>query len=333
MMRQKTTLLFIVLGLVAVFGLAQEIVEEIVAIINDEVITLSQYKREYETRVQAIQAEFQQAKGQISREDLDKALAELKTQLLDSMITDRLLLQLARERNVNVSEQVKMTIANIKKENNLESDEDLKRALQSQGLEWETWLKQMEETILRQGVVVQEVNRLIVLDDAEVVDYYKKHQPEFIEPEEYTIRAVYLNAVDADAAALEAKKREIDDKIKSGADFTETSGTYSDDPLKESKGDLGTAKKGTLDKTIQQALEKLKKGEISPWVQAKAGWYLLKMEDKKESRLLSFEEAKKGIEEKLYGQKQDAKLNEFLGTIKNKSYIKILKPNPLGTDK
>jgi parvulin-like peptidyl-prolyl isomerase len=326
-------LLFIVLGLVAVFGLAQEIVEEIVAIINDEVITLSQYKREYETRIQAIQAEFQQAKGQISREDLDKALAQLKTQLLDSMITDRLLLQLARERNLNVSEQVKMAIENIKKENNLESDEDLKRALQSQGFEWETWLKQMEETILRQAIVVQEVNRLIVLDDAEVVDYYKKHQPEFIEPEEYIIRAVYLNAVDADAAALEAKKREIDDKIKSGADFTETSGTYSDDPLKESKGDLGTVKKGTLDKIIQQALEKLKKGEISPWVQAKAGWYLLKMEDKKESRLLAFEEAKKGIEEKLYGQKQDAKLNEFLGTIKNKSYIKILKPNPLGTDK
>jgi len=333
MMRHKTTLLVIVLGLLAVFGLAQEIVEEIVAIINDEVITLSQYKREYETRVQGFQAEFQQAKGQISREDLDKALADLKTQLLDSLITDRLLLQLARERNLNVSEEVKNAIENVKKENNLESDEDLKRALQSQGLEWETWLKQVEETILRRAIVVQEVNRLIVLDDAEVVDYYKKHQPEFIEPEEFTIRAVYLNAVDADAAALEAKKREVDDKIKSGADFTETSGTYSDDPLKESKGDLGTAKKGTLDKTIQQALEKLKKGEISPWVQAKAGWYLLKMEDKKESRLLSFEEAKKGIEEKLYGQKQDAKLTEFLGTIKKKSYIKILKPNPLGTDK
>ncbi len=333
MMRQKTMLLFVVLGLVAVFGLGQEVVEEIVAIINDEVITLSQYKREYEMRVQALQAEFQQARGQISREDLDKALTELKTQLLDSMITDKLLLQLARERNMNVSEQVKMAIENIKKENNLESDEDLKRALLSQGFEWETWLKQMEETILRQAVVVQEVNRLIVLDDAEVVDYYKKHQSEFVEPEEYTVRAVYLNAVDADAAALEAKKSAIDDKIKSGADFAETSGTYSDDPLKESKGDLGTVKKGTLDKTIQQALERLKKGEISPWIQAKAGWYLLKMEDRKESRLLSFEEAKNGIEEKIYGQKQNLKLNEFLGTLKKKSFIKILNPNPLGTDK
>jgi len=328
-MRKKAMLLFIGLGLLVVFGLAKEIVEEIVAIVNDDIITLSQYKREHETRARLLQTQFQQAQGQISRDSLDKALADLKTQLLDSMITDLLLLQLAKEKNLNVSEQLKMTIDNIKKENKFESDEDLKRALQSQGFEWESWLSQMKEDIQRRAIIVQEVNQSIVLDDAEIIDYHKKHQSEFVLPEEYTIRAVYLNSVDIEAAALEIKKKEINDKIKSGADFAELSGTYSDVPLKESKGDLGTIKKGDLDKTLLGAVEKLKKGEISAWTQAKAGWYLLKLEDKKDNRLLSFDEARKTIEEKIYGQKQEVKLNGFLETLKKRNYIKILKPNPL----
>jgi len=322
MIPKKAKLLLAVLGLTAALGLAQEIVEEIVAVVNDDVITLSQYKREYDTRVQA-------ARGQLKGDDLDKYLTEIKNGLMDALITDLLLLQMARERNLNVTEQVKLTIENIKKENKLESDDDLKRALQGQGMEWNTWLKQVEETMLRQGVVVQDVNRSLVLDDAEVVAFYKKNSAEFLEPEEYKIRAVYLATEGAATEALEAKKKEIDDKIKSGADFTGLAGTYSDDPLKELKGDLGTIKKKDLDKTLLGAIEKLKKGDVSSWVQAKAGWYLIKLEDKKDSRVLAFDEAKKGIEEKLYTDKQNVKLREFLDNIKKKSFIKILKPNPL----
>jgi len=325
-MRRRTTLLLIAFGLVVALGLAQEVIEEIVAIVNDEVITLSQYKREYDSRVQT-------ARSQLQGPDLDKYLESLKPGLMDELVTNMLLLQMAKEKNYNVADQVKSTIESIKKENNISSDDELKRALQAQGLEWDTWLKQLEEMIMQRIVVDTEVNRSIVLDDAEIVDFYKKHQPEFIEAEEYKIRAVYLNAVDADAAALETKKTDIDGKIKAGGNFEEISGTSSDDPIKESKGDLGTMKKGQLDPTLQKALDQMKKGDVSPWVRAKNGWYLLKMEDKKDSRLLAFEEARKVIENRLFGEKQGAKLNEFLANLKKKSYIKILKPNPFGVDK
>ncbi len=322
-MRTKTHLFVAALGLTAVLGIGQEIVEEIVAIVNDDVITFSEFKKEYDTRAQI-------ATAQVQGEQLEKYLAQLKSQLMDMMITDKLLLQLAKEKNLNVTESVKNAVEKIKKDNNLASDDDLKRALLNQRLEWDSWLKQLEEDALRQTVVGQEVNRLIVLDDAEVVDYYRKHQPEFVEPEEYTIRAIYLTLENIPAADLEAKKKEIDDKLGPGADFAEISGTYSDAPLKETKGNLGTLKKGELEKTLQEAVDKLKKGDISPWIQAKAGWYLLKMEDKKDSRLLPFETAKLTIEQKLYEERQAVKLKEFLETVKKRSYIKILKPNPLG---
>lgn len=321
----KTTIRWIPVFLVlcAALGAGQQVVEEIVAVVNDDVITMSQVRHEYEVRLQAIQA------ANIQGEEREKAMEQLRTQILDTMITDMLLLQLAREKNINVAEQLKNTVENIKKENNLGTDEDLKRALLSQGLEWDPWVKQVEETILRQSAVMSEVGRSIALDEAEVVDYYKKHPAEFTEPEEYTLRAVYLAVKDADPAALEGRRKEISDKVKAGGDFAEISGTLSDEPLKESKGDLGAIKKGDLDKTLLAAVEKLKKGEISEWAQGRAGWYLLKLEDKKDSRLKTFEESRKAIEERIYNQKQAVELDKFLVELKKKSYIKIIRPEPI----
>jgi parvulin-like peptidyl-prolyl isomerase len=73
----------------------------------------------------------------------------------------------------------------------------------------------------------------------------------------------------------------------------------------------------------------LKAGEMTPWVQAKNGWYRLKLEEKKESRLKPYDEVKKDIWEKIFMQKKSKKLAEFLKDIRAKNYIKILMPNPL----
>jgi parvulin-like peptidyl-prolyl isomerase len=322
-MKTKIRWFAVLLGLCATLGVGQQVVEEIVAVVNDDVITMSQVRHEYDIRLQAIQA------ANLQGEEHDKALTQLRAQIVDTMVTDLLLLQLAREKNINVTEQLKTTIENIKKENNLASDEDLKRALLSQGLEWDAWLRQVEETMLRQSAVMNEVGRSIALDEAEVVDYYKKHPAEFTEPEEYTLRAVFLATVDADPAILETRKKEIGDKVGAGGDFAEISGTLSDPPLKESKGDLGAIKKGDLDKTLLAAVEKMKKGDVSDWAQGRSGWYLLKLEDKKDSRLKSFEESRKSIEEQIYAQKQAVELDKFLVELKKKSYIKILRPEPI----
>jgi len=320
---RQIRLFVLILAAVAAFGLAQQVVEEIVAVVNDDVITLTQFKREYDIRLQSAQAQY---KG----EDLEKVIVQIKAGLLDAMVTDLLLLQMAKAENMNVADQVKMSLENIKKTNNIETDDDLKRAVRSQGMEWEPFLKQVEEDMMKQAVIYKEVNRTIVLDDAQIVDFYKKNLATFVVPEEYKLRAIYLSTTEATAAALEAKKKAIDDKIKAGADFAELSGTESDTPVKENKGDLGMLKKAEMDKTLFAAVEPLKKGEMSPWVTAKNGLYLLKLEDKKDNKQLSFEEARKQIEDRLYSEKQNAKLTQFLETIKKKSYIKILKANPIG---
>jgi peptidyl-prolyl cis-trans isomerase SurA len=245
------------------------------------------------------------------------------------MITDMLLMQQAREKNLNVSEQIKMAVENIKKENNIESDDDLKRGLAQQGIDYNMWIKQLEDNMLRQATIYSEVDRSIVLDDAEVVNYYKQHPAEFTEPEEYHVRAIYLATEGKDPAALEAMRTLISGRVKAGESFNALAKEYSEGPAKESEGDLGRFRQGELDKTLEQALSGLKAGETSAWVETKNGWYLLKLEERKDSRLMTFDEVKKNVEERLYGEKKQKKLEEFLKTLREKSYIKILKPNPL----
>jgi parvulin-like peptidyl-prolyl isomerase len=311
---------------VVLFGLvgaaAGQVVEEIVAIVNDDIITLSEF-RAYHDQV------YQMMRSQFEGEELEKQYERVKKEMLDTMITDMLLLQLAKKKQFNVGEEVKNYVERLKKENNIESDAQFRQALLQQGIQYEQFLKQIEENILRQILISQEVDRNIVVDETEGVNYYKLNQAEFVEPEEYKLRAIYLASESMSPEELESRKAGISEKVESGQDFTTLAAELGDSPLKENQGDLGFMKKGQLDKTLEDAVVSLKPGEITPWVQSRNGWYRLKLEEKKESRLKPYEEVKKEIWEKLFIQKKTKKLGEFLTDIKAKNYIKILKPNPL----
>ncbi|MEN6312230.1 MAG: peptidylprolyl isomerase, partial [Acidobacteriota bacterium] len=223
----------------------------------------------------------------------------------------------------------KNNIENIKKENNLSSDEDLRRAIQQTGMTYEQWVNQYRDFLLKQMIMMSEVYRSIVLDDSEIVRYYKQHPDEFTVPTEYKLHAIYLTTENRTPEALEALKAEISAKLKAGAVFADTAAALADPPMKEAKGDLGTLKKGEVDKDLEAAIDKMKNGELSPWVSAKNGWYLLKLDEKKESYLKPFDEARLSVQEKILGEKRKAKSEEFLARIKSESYIKILKENPL----
>jgi len=313
---------FILIISCALFLSWQEIVEEIVAIVNDDVITLSEYTREHDGMSQLLRA-------QVSGEEFDRQYERMKKELLNTMITNMLLLQEAEKKGFDVKEQVRLQIENIKKENSINSDEELRRALQQQGLVFEEWIRAMEERFLRENVIFAEVRRNIVLDDSEIVNYYKLHPEELTEPMEYKLRAIYISPEGRSEEEVEAKKREIDEKMQAGEKLADLAGQYSEGPGKESQGDLGSFKQGQLEKTLEQAVEKLKVGEMTSWLNVRNGWFLLQLDEKKESRLKSFEEARKEIEEKLFNQESQKGLEKYLKELEEKSFIKILKPNPL----
>jgi parvulin-like peptidyl-prolyl isomerase len=322
MKKRSAILAFLLVFSGAVFLFGQDVIEEIVAVVNDDIITLSQFRAEHEDFLQAL-------RGQFKGEEFEKRYAAMKENLLEKMITDLLLLQEAKKmEGMDPDEQLRLWLENLKKENNINTDAELIRALQEQGVDFEEWKKKMKENMMRDAVIGSEVRRNIVVDDSEIVSYYKLHPEEFTELPEYKLRAIYLSA-EGGNEEVEAKKREISEKISSGEDIGSLASKYSEGPEKENQGELGSFKKGELEKDLEQAVEQLKVGEIAPWLKVRAGWFLLKLEEKKESRLKSFEEARSEIEAKFFNEKSQKKLEEFLKKLKEKSLIKILIPNPL----
>ena len=306
---------------------AQEVVEQIVAVVNDDVITLSDFRTQYQM------TEAQLRAAQVPAEQMTQQLARLKNEFLDSMITEMLLLQKAKELGLNVQEQMKAMLEKIKTDNNIASDADLRRAIEQSGMSYEVWLKQYEEGMMRQGVLYTEVERSIVLEDAEVVQYYKKNPAEFTTPTQYKLNAIYIAGEGRTAEEVETLKAAIDAKLKSGASFPDTAAELSDPPMKDAKGDLGTFKTGELETTLESPLERLKSGEKTPWINNKNGWYLLLLVERTDSFLRSFDEARKEVEEKLYNEKRTIKGDAYLKTLREKSFVKILNPDPLGFEK
>jgi len=318
---KKLIICFYLLSTVT-FLCGQEVIEAIVAVVNDEVISLYQYKRQNEILYQTLSRQLQGA-------ELNEQYNKMKRELLDQMITDILLLQEAKKLDINVNEQVNMSIEKIKKDNGIETDNQLKQVLMQQGISFEDWKMQMEENLMKQNVIFTNVGRTVVVDDSEIVSYYKQHQDEFTELPVYTLKAIYISAEGKSEEEVQAKMEEIEAKIEAGEDFAAISGEYSEGPEKESQGDLGVYKKGELDKNLEQAVDILKTGEITPWLEIKNGWYLLRLEDRKESYIKAFDDVKKEIKKKLFEEKSDKKLKKYLEELKQKSYIKILLPNPL----
>ncbi len=302
------------------FG-AADVVEEIVAVVNDDIITLTEYKNQRDAMISGL-------RQQLQGEELAKEIENVKTKLLEKMITDILLLQEAKAKSLNVNEQVRMSIDNIKAQNNLQSDDDLRRALQQQGLTFEAWRKQLEEQLLIQGVVFTEVDRSIVMDDSEIIQYYRAHPAEFTLPREYKLRAIYLAPAARSAAEIESRKKEIADRLATES-FEAVAKALSDPPLNENGGDLGKFKKGELEKSLEDAVDKLAVGEMTPWIETKNGFNLLKVEERQESRLQPFDEVKKNVEERLFNEKKQKKLDVYMKTLREKSYVKILKPDPI----
>jgi peptidyl-prolyl cis-trans isomerase SurA len=302
---------------------APDVVEEIVAIVNDDIITLSQYRQQFDVQIKQLKTQ------NLAKDDYDKAYLQVKSELLNAMITNLLLLQEARDKNLNVNEELKNRIAEIKKQNNFATDEDLQRAIEQQGMPYEQWRKQYEEELLKQLVLVQDVYRSIALDESEIVQYYKQHPKEFAVPAEFKVRAIYLVAEGRTPQALDDLKAQIGAKLKAGETFADVAAALSDPPMKEAKGEMGTFKKGELDPSLEDPIEKMKANETSPWLSVKNGWYLLRLDDKKEGYQKTFDEARSAVEDKLGGEKRQKKEQEYLNSLRERSYIKILKPNPL----
>jgi len=278
-------------------GLARaEVVDEIVAKVNDDIVT----KSDLETEEQGL---LQELYRKHSGAELDAQVAEAKKELLRRLIDKRVLIQRATHL-FDVTKMQDYYLEMFKDQQNIKSDKDLEKLLAGQDMTMADLKKRLVEEFSPQQVIHVEVTERIAVSDKDERAYYDAHTSEFELPAEATVREIVLKATDADRAA----KREHAEAVRArlvepGADFAAIAAEVSDAGTKKAGGLLGTVKKGDLAAALDNAAFTLPVGAISAVIEADYGFHILKVDARTDAAVKPFEDVKDDIEKKIQNER------------------------------
>jgi len=297
-------------------SVAANVIEEIYAIVNDEIITGTELRSFEMQMTRALQAQY-------TGQKLADALKEMKPNLLALLIEQKVLQSKIKEKNYNVDADLEMILQEIKKQNNMSSDDDLKRALKNEGIEFNDFKEQQKERRKQQRLIWDEIGSKIKIDNSQIMDYYRKNQEKYTIPEEISLNCIYLKS-EGNSEKLEKKKGQISAELKAGS-FEDTAKKYSELSGTGDSVFLGKFKKGELNQKLEDAAQKLKKGEQSPWIETDKGWYIIQMKERTEAKLMEYKDVRDEITESIRQEIEQGKMKDYVEKLKKESYIKIYK--------
>ncbi len=264
-------------------GAAAEIVERVVAKVNGDILTLS----EFETRqVAAVQA------ARITPDRIEGFLREQNARILQDAIDDILLVQRAAEIGIRLRpDYVKEVIDGIKKENNLPSDEALTEQLRHEGMSMDDLKRQIERSILRRQVLAREVEPKAVVSEAEVRADYDARLAEYTRPASVQLQEILVPT--GEAAVVRAG--ELVARARGGEDFGELARAESTAPTRAAGGDLGVLHRGELAPALEAVAFGLAPGEVSNPIPVADGLRILRAVERSDASVVPFDEVKEAI--------------------------------------
>ena len=321
----KAVLVSLALGATVVFATSlwakTEKKEEVAALVNGEPIVAA-----------AVQGEIKGILGRAQeqgRKPSDTEMAALRESVLEKMIKLELLSQESKKAGVSVnSTDVDNELKGYKK--GFADDKAFAKALSEAGITEAELRKQIGKNLTIQKFIDTKFKGKVQVTEQEAKDFYNSNQDKFAQPEMAHARHILITAKETEPKADKDRKRaklvEIKKQLKGGADFGELAKQYSDCPSKERGGDLGFFPRGQMVKAFDQAAFKMMPGDISDIVETEFGYHLIKLEEKKPAKTVSFDEAKAKITAYLTQEKITANIEAFVAEAKGKATIKIVSP-------
>lgn len=297
------------------------VVEEIVARVNNEIITLSDYQK----ADAALQTDISQTCQGCTPDKIQAEYSDQRKNLLRDLIDTQLLISRAKDMNISVETDLIKRLDDIRKQNNLGTLEDLQKAVESSGLNWEDYEAQLRNTLLSQEVIRREVSSRMDIGTDEVQKYYDAHKDEFVRPEQVQLADIYLsteNKTPEQIAAIEKQANALRDRVLAGEDFATLAKRYSEGPTAQNGGDLGVYERGALAPQIDQAVFKMDKGQITV-IQAKTGFEVIKVVDHFQAGLQPVDKVENEIMNKLYEAKMQPALREYLAELREENYVMV----------
>ncbi|MBI5971217.1 MAG: SurA N-terminal domain-containing protein [Deltaproteobacteria bacterium] len=287
-----------------------EVVDRIVAVVNDSIITLSELNAAASSALDTIAGP--------EKKDAKKII-ELKARILDGLIEQKLVKQAADKAGIEVSErEIDNAVEDVRRGNNMTQDR-LLLALAQSGLTFRAYREQLKEQIRQVKFIGKEFRSKISVEDSEIEEYYRQNKDDFFSPASYRINLIFIPVGTKSADKVKA----VEAGIAGGADFKGLATAYSQGAAVASGGDMGWLKPGEISNIIETAALKLKPGGTSGAVSAAEGTYFVKLVDIKTKQARTYEEVKESIRERLYKKAMEGRFGFWLTEWKKSAHIEI----------
>jgi peptidyl-prolyl cis-trans isomerase SurA len=310
--------------------LAQEgeaqVIDEVIAQVNDEVITLSMLKRETEARIDALRQNGMSE--QQAREEVSKRQAELIT----TLINEKLLLQKGKELDLagEIEAEVNRRMLSIAQEQGFNSMEKLYQAMRDSKLDPDDVRRTMRAEMMKQAVMQQEVDRRVYLgfSQDEIKKYYDAHLDKFRKPESVKLSEIYLVTTGKDEAAVKARALELIKQIRAGADFTQVAAANSEREKNgqrtapQDKGYVGEFDVPQLRDDLVAALKNVPAGGVTEPIRTPEGYQILRVDARSAGGAEpTFNDNR--VREAMLMERQPKEREAYLQTLRNEAFIKV----------
>jgi parvulin-like peptidyl-prolyl isomerase len=294
-----------------------EVVDRIVAVVNDEVITQS----EVEESVIPFVADYRIRYGE--EELSDKKMQEAREDALNRLIEEKLILQEAKKRNIKVEEaDIEERIAEVKKR--FSSEEEFNRAIEASGITIAKLREKYKEQIMMRDLISGLINSKVNITPTQIAAYYYAHIKSFSMPKMYRFKVLLLKPTEERTPQqTEELAMQVLDRIRSGEDFDMLVKQCSQGPHIDKGGDMGYMAEGSIIKEIEIELARLEPGETSSVIKTSSGFNIVKLIDEKEAGTKPPEEVNEIVRIRLFQREAELTLREFVNKLKEDAYIKI----------
>lgn len=298
------------------------VVEEIVARVNNDAITLSDVQKADQSLHEEIAHDCQGCPP----DKVEEVYKEKQKDLLRDLIDQELLIERAKDMGISVETDVVKRLDEMRKQYNIASMEDLEKEAEKQGMSWEDLKTQIRNGLLTQEVIRREVGSHINIPNDEVKKYYDGHQKDFVRPEQVVLYEIFLSTEGKspeEMSSVEKKAEDLRNRVIKGEDFSEIAKHFSEGSTAKDGGSLGTFERGQLDKQLEDVVFKLDKGQMTDVIQTKTGFEVLKVEAHYEAGLQPQDKVESEIMNRIYAQKMVPTMREYLGQLREQSYVMV----------
>jgi len=324
------TFVFAILALSpsATFGQESElqVVDEVIAQINDEVITLSMLKRESKERIDTLR------QSGMSEQEATAEVSKRQPELIATLVNETLLMQKGKELELanEVESEVNRRMLDVAKEQGITTIEKLDAAMRESGVDPVATRQTLRVELMKQAVIQQEVDRKIFFGSTtdELKKYFQEHQDRFRKPESVTISEIFLSSAGKNEAAVKARALELVTQLRAGADFGAVAAANSEREANgvrsapQNKGKVGTFEVPNLREDIANAIKNVKVGAVSDPLRTNDGYQILRVDERTPgSTTATYNENQ--VREAITMERSEKKREEYLQGLRNESYIKI----------